>query len=130
MGVQGDSMIEAHIPPGAWIVVDRSLTPNNMGIIVAILDADLTVKHYEREGNKCWLLPANKKYKPIQVKEENRFEVWGVVIHIMHSNLLTWYWISVGIPILAFFIFKSPNILALNGHTCDFAFALQSMISV
>ncbi len=91
MGVQGDSMIEAHIPPGAWIVVDRSLTPNNMDIIVAILDADLTVKHLKKEGNRCWLLPANKKYQPIEVKEDMRFEVWGVVIHVIHSLKPTSY---------------------------------------
>lgn len=91
MAVAGDSMIEAHIPPGAWIVVDRSLTPNNMDIIVAILDADLTVKHYKKEGNQCWLLPANRKYAPIEISEEMRFEVWGVVIHVIHSLKPTSY---------------------------------------
>lgn len=91
MQVSGDSMIEAFIPPGAWIVVDRSLTPNNMDIIVAILDADLTVKYLKKEGNKCWLLPANKKYPPIEVKEDMRFEVWGVVIHVIHSVKPTSY---------------------------------------
>lgn len=91
MAVAGDSMIEAHIPPGAWIVVDRSIKPNNMDIIVAILDADLTIKYLKREGDKCFLLPANKKYQPIEVREDMRFEVWGVVIHVIHSLKPTSY---------------------------------------
>ncbi len=91
MAVAGDSMIDAHIPPGAWIVVDRSVTPKNMDIIVAILDADLTVKYFKRENDKCWLIPANKKYSPIEVKDEMRFEVWGVVLHVIHSFKPTAY---------------------------------------
>ena len=75
-------MIDAFIPPKSLVLVDRSLTPNNGDIVVAIVDGGFTVKVYQHTGNRCRLLPANPKYKPIEITEEMQMEVWGVVIKI------------------------------------------------
>jgi len=83
MAVAGDSMIEAGIMPGSWIVVDRSIEPVNGCIVVARLDGEFTVKYYNRMADGCFLIPANAKYQRIQITELMDFAVWGVVIHII-----------------------------------------------
>src|SRR4051794_35059929 len=75
----GDSMTGAYIPSGAWLVVDRSVTPKNMDIIIGVVDGEPTVKYFKKELNKCFLIAANPKYKPIEITEFMRFEVWGTV---------------------------------------------------
>ena len=81
----GDSMIDAFIPPGAWLLVDRSVTPQNMSIVIGIVYGEPTVKYLRKEGVHGWLLPANKKYQPIEIIEEMDFLVWGVVTKIIHD---------------------------------------------
>lgn len=80
---EGDSMINAFIPPNARLVVDRSLTPKNGDIVVAILNGEFTVKYFKKNDFKCWLVPANRKYTEIQVTEEMNMQVWGVVTNII-----------------------------------------------
>ena len=57
----GESMIGAHIPLGAILVVDRSLRPKNGAIIVAAVDGEFTVKRLEKGVNRIRLLPKNPK---------------------------------------------------------------------
>jgi len=80
---EGDSMINAFIPAKALLVVDRAIKPQNGDIVVAALNGDFTVKYFKRNDFKCWLLPANKKYKEIEVTGEMELIIWGVVIHII-----------------------------------------------
>jgi DNA polymerase V len=79
----GDSMINAFIPPRAKLLVDRSLTPKNGDIVVAAVNGEFTVKYLKKNDFKCWLVPANSKYKEIQVTEEMDMQVWGVVTNII-----------------------------------------------
>lgn len=81
--VSGDSMVEANIPDGAYLIVDRSVRPKNGSIIVAVLDGEFTVKRYEKTLKGFRLLPANKKYHPIDILEGMEFQVWGVVTNII-----------------------------------------------
>jgi len=83
--VAGDSMIDANMNPGDILIVDRSLEPKNETIILAILDGEFTVKRYNKIRGQIILTPENINYKPIFVKEESCFEVWGVVTHIIHE---------------------------------------------
>lgn len=78
-----DSMINAFIPPNAKLIVDKSLTPKNGDVVVAVLNGDFTLKFFKKNAIKCWLVPANKKYKEIEVTPEMNMEVWGVVTHIL-----------------------------------------------
>lgn len=79
---EGDSMINAFIPPKATLVVDRSLQPKNGDIILAVLNGEFTVKYLKKNDHKCWLVPANSKYPQIPVTDEMHFQVWGVVTTI------------------------------------------------
>lgn len=83
---KGDSMIGAHISPGDILVVDRSLSPSDGKIVIALINGEFTVKRLKIEGSKIILLPENKEYDPIIVKEGVHFEVWGVVTYVIHRT--------------------------------------------
>jgi DNA polymerase V len=80
---EGDSMINAFIPPRAKLIVDRSLTARNGDIVLAVLNGELTVKYLRKNEFKCWLVPANKKYSDIEITEEMNMQIWGVITTIL-----------------------------------------------
>ena len=63
--VDGDSMIDAHIEPGDMVIVERANIAKDGQIVIAEVDGEFTMKYFKKEGNKVWLEPANKNYKPI-----------------------------------------------------------------
>lgn len=68
--VSGDSMKDAGIVEGDMVIVERGIPPKNGDIVIAEIDREWTVKYFRKNGNKVYLEPANKKYKPIYPKEE------------------------------------------------------------
>ena len=70
--VKGDSMIEAHIDEGDLVLAERREQANVGEIVIAEVDGDWTMKYYRKKGNKAYLEPANKKYKPIYPKQSLR----------------------------------------------------------
>jgi DNA polymerase V len=81
--VSGDSMIGAGLDDGDLLVIDRSLNPENGKIAVCLVDGEFTVKRIKKEKNKLYLMAENKKYKPIELKEENELIIWGVVEYVI-----------------------------------------------
>jgi len=81
--VDGDSMIGAGLEDGDLIVIDRSKNPENGKIAICLVDGEFTVKRIKKEKNKLYLMPENKKYKPIELKEENELIIWGVVEYVI-----------------------------------------------
>jgi SOS regulatory protein LexA len=79
--VKGDSMIEAHIEEGDLVVAERTATARDGDIVVAEVDGDWTLKYFKKLGDRMWLMPANKNYKPIYPKHSLRIAavVRGVV---------------------------------------------------
>ncbi len=63
--VQGDSMVEAAICDGDWVVVRQQPNANNGEIVAAMIDGEATVKTYRRRDGHVWLLPQNPAYDPI-----------------------------------------------------------------
>jgi repressor LexA len=63
--VRGDSMIDAAICDGDWVVVRQQPTADNGHIVAALLDDEATVKTFKRTGGHVWLLPHNPAYQPI-----------------------------------------------------------------
>ncbi len=63
--VAGDSMVDAAICDGDWVVVRQQPTAENGEIVAAMLDGEATVKTYKRRDGHVWLLPHNAAYEPI-----------------------------------------------------------------
>lgn len=63
--VQGDSMIDAAICDGDWVVVRQQNTAENGDIVAALLDEEATVKVFRQRDGHTWLLPQNTAYEPI-----------------------------------------------------------------
>ena len=81
--VSGDSMIGAGLDDGDLLVIDRSLSPENGKIAVCFIDGEFTVKRIKKEKNKVYLIPENKKYKPLEIKEEDQLIMWGIVEYVI-----------------------------------------------
>ncbi|TWP37575.1 transcriptional repressor LexA [Leekyejoonella antrihumi] len=63
--VVGDSMVDAAICDGDWVVVRQQPTATNGDIVAAMLDNEATVKTFKRTKGKVWLMPHNDAYDPI-----------------------------------------------------------------
>jgi repressor LexA len=63
--VVGDSMIDAAICSGDYVVVRQEQTAENGDIVAALLDGEATVKTFQRKDGQVWLLPHNEAYSPI-----------------------------------------------------------------
>ena len=81
--VSGESMVGAGLDDGDLLIIDRSLDPKNGKIAVCLVDGEFTVKRIKKEKNKLYLMPENKKYKPIELKEESELIVWGIVEYVI-----------------------------------------------
>jgi len=69
--------------PGDMVLVDRSRTPKSGDIVIAEIDDGWTMKFLRGEGAKAYLMPANKKYKPIYPK--NELVIAAVVISVIRK---------------------------------------------
>ncbi len=83
--VSGDSMTGAGIHSGDVLVVDRAETARDRSIVIAALNGELTVKRLVRKSGRLYLFSENPDYAPLEVGGEMEFEVWGVVVHVIHS---------------------------------------------
>ena len=81
--VSGDSMVGAGLQDGDLLVIDRSKNPENGKIAICLIDGEFTVKRIKKDKSKLYLMPENKKYKPIELKEENELIIWGVVEYVI-----------------------------------------------
>lgn len=75
--VKGDSMIEEGIHEGDLVIVERRSDAKEGDIVIADVDGGWTMKYYRKKGNRVYLEPANKKYKPIY--PENDLKVAAIV---------------------------------------------------
>ncbi|HZS43720.1 MAG TPA: translesion error-prone DNA polymerase V autoproteolytic subunit [Blastocatellia bacterium] len=83
--VSGDSMIGAGIHSNDILIVDRACKPVDGDVIIASINAELTVKRLAARKGRLQLVPENRNYKPIDITDEMNFEVWGKVLHVIHS---------------------------------------------
>ncbi|TQS44854.1 transcriptional repressor LexA [Cryptosporangium phraense] len=63
--VVGDSMVEAAICDGDWVVVRQQPDADSGEIVAAMLDGEATVKRLRRRDGQVWLVPHNAAYEPI-----------------------------------------------------------------
>lgn len=88
--VSGDSMIDAGIFDGDFLVVDRRDEPRNGKIVVASINGQPTVKTFRRDrSGKITLMPENESYAPIQVATNDDFKVLGCVAGAVRTQLFS-----------------------------------------
>ena len=63
--VDGNSMIDAHIADGDMVLVEKTNKARDGEIVIANVDGEFTMKYFRKVGDKVWLEPANKDFKPI-----------------------------------------------------------------
>jgi repressor LexA len=78
--VAGDSMIDAAIADGDWVVVRQQPTAENGEIVAAMIDGEATVKTLQRKDGHVWLLPHNPAYSPIDGDEAT---ILGRVVSVL-----------------------------------------------
>lgn len=81
---RGHSMMRAGIFDGDELVVDRSITPQDGHVVVAVVDGEMTVKRLRLRGSGAVLSPENPAYPDIVISELSDLRVWGVVIRSLH----------------------------------------------
>lgn len=78
--VQGESMSGAGIMDGDKVVVDRSVQARHGDIVIAVLDAEYTLKRLYSMGGTIELRPENPAFAALLVSEGSTLEIWGVVV--------------------------------------------------
>lgn len=80
LNVSGDSMIDAAICDGDWVVVRRQQDAENGDIVAALLDDEATVKTLRRRDGQVWLMPHNPAYTPI---DGTHARIMGKVVSVL-----------------------------------------------
>jgi len=80
--VSGDSMIDAAICDGDWVVVRQQQTAEQGDIVAALLEEGATVKVFKQSNGQTWLLPRNSSYDPI---DGTHAVVMGKVVSVIRS---------------------------------------------
>jgi repressor LexA len=80
--VVGESMIEAAICDGDWVVVRQQNVADNGDIVAAMIDGEATVKTFKRAGGQVWLMPHNPSFDPIP---GNDATVLGKVVTVIRK---------------------------------------------
>jgi len=83
--VKGESMRDAGIHTGDILVVDRSLTPSDRRIVVAMIDGEFTVKRFRNLEGNVFLEAANDKFPRIELSGDQELVIWGVVAFVIHQ---------------------------------------------
>ena len=63
--VVGESMVDAAICDGDWVVIRQQNVADNGDIVAAMIDGEATVKTFKRTGGQVWLMPHNPAFDPI-----------------------------------------------------------------
>ena len=81
--VKGLSMKDAGVDDGDLLVNDKSLSYKSGALALCFINGEFTLKGIKVEGKTIYLMPANKDYQPIVIKEDADFLVWGIVTYII-----------------------------------------------
>ena len=83
--VQGDSMVEAGIFDGDWVIIEQRSYADNGEIVVALIEkTEATLKYIEQSPGKVLLIPANYNMTAMDYRPE-QVEIQGVLVGQMRS---------------------------------------------
>lgn len=88
--VRGDSMIDAHIQEGDYVIIKIQEQAQNGDIVAALIDDEVTLKYFYRNNNEFRLESANPKYPPLVFKEKEddprNFRILGVMVGLVRKR--------------------------------------------
>ena len=85
--VQGKSMSNAGIYDGDLLVVDKSLKPKNLSIVIASVNDELVVKNFIKKKNLEFLSSDSQSFdSKIIINQDSDIFIWGVVTYVIHST--------------------------------------------
>lgn len=82
--VNSDAMTGAGVQAGDVVIVDRSLSPRNGSLVIAVVDGELLIRKLEISNNRTRLATANKKLASMDVTGI-QLNIWGVVTYVIHK---------------------------------------------
>lgn len=82
--VSGDSMVDAHITDGDYVIIQKQDKADPGQLVVAQTPTGETLKYWHPEGDRIRLQPANKNMEPIYVKEAT---VIGIAVGVVRSGM-------------------------------------------
>lgn len=77
--IDGDSMMDAQIFDGDYIIVDKAVTPKIGDIVLAHIDGNFTCKELKKNNNGYYLYAHNPSYPPIYPREGEELQIWWKV---------------------------------------------------
>ncbi|MEV4238864.1 MULTISPECIES: transcriptional repressor LexA [unclassified Nocardia] len=80
--VVGESMVDAAICDGDWVVVRQQNVADNGDIVAAMIEGEATVKTFKRTGKDVWLMPHNPLFEPIP---GNDAQILGKVVTVIRK---------------------------------------------
>ena len=83
--VKGDSMIEAGILEGDYVIVRAQQNATAGQMVVGMIDGEATVKFYQPKKDRIELVPANSRYEPIVVQRAADFSILGIVKGVIRT---------------------------------------------
>jgi DNA polymerase V len=84
--ISGESMEGAGIFDGDLAIVDKSCTAQHKNIVIAVVDGEMMLKRFMKEGDKVYLKSEHPNYPNFSITEEQNFEIWGVVTYVIHKT--------------------------------------------
>ena len=82
--VNSDAMTGAGVQVGDVVIVDRSISPKNGNLVIAVVDGELLIRKLEISNNCTRLATANKKLASLNITG-TPVNIWGVVTYVIHK---------------------------------------------
>ncbi len=82
--VKGDSMINAHIMEGDYVVVREQNTAENGDLVAVLIGDEATIKHIQFTHDGARLIAANPAYEPIEIRREDS-KIMGKIIGLIRN---------------------------------------------
>nr|HID58110.1 transcriptional repressor LexA [Desulfobacterales bacterium] len=86
--VKGDSMVDAHIEDGDYVIIKIQEQAQNGDIVAALIDDEVTLKYFYRSKNEVRLKSANPRYPPLILRKDDHrsFRVLGVMVGLVRKK--------------------------------------------
>ena len=87
--VKGDSMVDAHIQDGDYVIIKIQAQAQNGNIVAALIEDEVTLKYFYRTRNQIRLEPANPKYAALIFKkgDHKSFRILGVMAGLIRKGV-------------------------------------------